>query len=203
MDNSKKKGKQSKKSPADSPKIPKILAEARQMVDDLGRENTPPKKATPTKKTPRPTTSAKTGAAKKSVTRKKAPAGQKKASPPKASSSPAGTMATARLVPEPPRGPAAGPRLSPAECGIRVVHVLPGRIRFRVYSLKYNAEFAQEVERKLAAITGVTGVEASPYTGSLLMEYRSKELLAGPLREALETWFPRLDTDSLLASLPA
>jgi copper chaperone CopZ len=84
-----------------------------------------------------------------------------------------------------------------------VVHVLPGRIRFRVYSLKYNAAFAQEVERKLAAITGVTGVEASPSTGSVLMHYRSKELLSEPLREALETWFPRLDTDSLLASLPA
>jgi hypothetical protein len=24
-----------------------------------------------------------------------------------------------------------------------------------------------------------------------------------PLREALETWFPRLDTDSLLAEMPA
>jgi copper chaperone CopZ len=136
------------------------------------------------------------------VTRKKAPAAKKKA-PPKAPSSPTRITTAAQALPEPPSRPASGPRLSPAECGIRVVHVLPGRIRFRVYSLKYNAAFAQEVERKLAAITGVTGVEASPSTGSVLMHYRSKELLSEPLREALETWFPRLDTDSLLASLPA
>ncbi|MEJ2069691.1 MAG: hypothetical protein P8X58_04660 [Syntrophobacterales bacterium] len=203
MDNSKKKGKQTQKSPADSPKIPKILAEARQMVDDLGREATPSKNTPPKKEASGRKTRAKTGATKKPVARKKAPAAKKKASPHKAPPSPARTTATVRALPKPPRGPAAGPRLSPAECGIRVVHVLPGRIRFRVYSLKYNVEFAREVEKKLAAITGVTGVEASPSTGSLLMQYRSKELLAGPLREALETWFPRLDTDSLLASLPA
>ena len=78
----KKKGKQPQKFPAESPKIPKILAEARQMVDDLGRETTPLEKATPTKKTASPTTRAKTGAAQKPVTRKKAPAAKKKASPP-------------------------------------------------------------------------------------------------------------------------
>jgi len=172
------------------------------MVDDLGRETTPPKNAPPKKEASGPKTRAKTGAAKKPVTRKKAPAAKKKASPSKAPPSPDRTTSAVRAVPEPPRSPTSGPRLSPAECGIRVVHVLPGRVRFRVHSLKYNAAFAQEVERKLAAITGVTGVEASPATGSLLMHYRSKELLAGPLREALETWFPRLDTGSLLASLP-
>ena len=203
MDNSKKKGKQPKKSPADSPKIPKILAEARQMVDDLGRETTPSKNTPPKKEASGPKAGAKTGAAQKPVTRKKAPAAKKKTSPPQASPSPARTTTTVKARPEPPSRPAPAPRLSPAECGIQVVHALPGRIRFRVSSLKYNADFAREVERKLAAITGVTGVDASPSTGSLLMHYRSKELVAGPLREALETWFPRLDTDSLLASLPA
>jgi hypothetical protein len=202
MDNSKKKGKQPKKPPADSPKIPKILAEARQMVDDLSRDNAPPQNTPPKKESSSPKNLAKTGAAKKPVTRKKVPAAKKKAAPRKAPPPPARETATIRAVPKPASGPAVSPRRSPAECGIRVVHALPGRVRFRVTSLKFDAEFAQEMERKLSAISGVTGVDASPATGSLLMHYRSKELMAGPLGEALETWFPRLDTESLLASLP-
>ena len=94
MDNSKKKGKQPQKSPAESPKIPKILAEARQMVDDLSRETTPSKRATPTKKTASPKTRAKTGAAKKPVIRKKAPAAKMKAPPPKAPKKDAGSKSS-------------------------------------------------------------------------------------------------------------
>ena len=84
-----------------------------------------------------------------------------------------------------------------------VLHALPGRIRFRVKSLQYDDDMAREMETKLAAIKGVTEVGASPATGSLLIYYHSKEVVAAPLGKALKTWFPRLDTDSLLAEMQA
>lgn len=198
MADSKKKSRQPKKPPADSPKIPKILAEARQVVDDLDRESAPPKKGRSTQKAASPGKRLQTGTAPKPVSRKKEPTPPKAASSPKVPPSPA-PAATAPWVAAPPPGP----RRSPTECGIRVIHVLPGRIRLRIHSLKFNPQFAQEVEQKLSALSGVTEVKASSTTGSLLLSYRSKGLLAGPLGEALETWFPRLDTDRLLASLPA
>ena len=43
---------------------------------------------------------------------------------------------------------------------------------------------------------------ASPATGSVLITYLSKEKVAPPLGKALQTWFPGLDTDSLLAEMP-
>lgn len=198
MADAKKKRQQPKKPPADSPKIPKMLAEARQMVDDLDRASPPPQKTPRAQKAAGTATRSKTGAAQKPVPRKKAPAARKTASRPQIPPSPA-REATASWV----AAPLPGPRRSPMECGIRVVHVLPGRVRFRIRSLKFNPQFAEKVEQKLATLTGVTEVAASSATGSVLIRYGSKGLMEGPLREALETWFPSLDTDMLLASLPS
>ncbi|MFZ2088938.1 MAG: HMA2 domain-containing protein, partial [Desulfobaccales bacterium] len=93
--------------------------------------------------------------------------------------------------------------LSPQECGILVTHALPGRVRLRVKSLKFNYDLAHDLETRLSAINGVDGVEASPATGSLLISYRSRQEVAPPLGKALQTWFPRLDTESLLVEMLA
>ena len=82
-----------------------------------------------------------------------------------------------------------------------MAHSLPGRIRLRVKSLQFDDDLAGEVETRLAALKGITGVWASPATGSVLITYLSREEAAPPLGKALQTWFPGLDTDSLLAGM--
>ena len=62
---------------------------------------------------------------------------------------------------------------------------------------------AREMEARLATIQGIAEVGASPATGSLLISYYSKKQVADPLGEAMKNWFPRLDTESLLAELQA
>jgi hypothetical protein len=99
--------------------------------------------------------------------------------------------------------PPATPLLSPQECGIRVLHSLPGRVRLRIRALQYDDDFARELESKLAAAPGITEAWASPATGSLLIYYHSQALMAVSLGKALQAWFPRLDTESLLAEIVA
>jgi hypothetical protein len=207
MTNATKKGKRPGKPSADSDKVLKILTEARQVVDDLGggtaAATPPPKKkvAAPAKKSlsSRSTTTT----AKKPASRKKPAAAKKATSPKKPSPAPAKAKKTVKAAPQPAVKAPSQPLLSPKECGITVVHALPGRIRFRVKTLQYDDDLAREMETTLAAIKGIAEVGASPATGSLLISYHSKKQVADPLGEAMKTWFPRLDTDSLLAELLA
>ena len=55
--------------------------------------------------------------------------------------------------------------------GIQIAHYLPGRVRVRLPRLKGNASLAGEVERTLAALQGVSHVETSTTTGSVLVLY--------------------------------
>jgi hypothetical protein len=205
MTNSTKKGKRPGRASADSDKVLKILAEARQVVDDLGGGTaaaTPAPKKKPAaqeKESPRSRSTA--GTAKKPASRKKPSAAKKVSSPRKPPPSPAQAKKTATATPKPAAKTPSVPLLSPRECGIVVVHSLPGRIRFRVKSLQYDDELAREMETRLAAIDGIAEVGASPSTGSLLISYLSKERVKVPLGKAMKTWFPRLDTDSLLAEM--
>jgi hypothetical protein len=206
MTNATKKGKRPGKQSADSDKVLKILTEARQVVDDLGggtaaAASAPKKPAASAKKSP--SSRSTTTTAKKPASRKKPAAAKKATSPKKTSPSPAKAKKTVKAAPQPAVKAPSQPLLSPKECGITVVHALPGRIRFRVKTLQYDADLAREMETKLAAIKGIAEVGASPATGSLLISYHSKKQVANPLGEAFKTWFPRLDTDSLLAELLA
>ena len=199
-----KKGKQSGKPSADSGKVIKILAEARQIVDDLGggAASAPsrPKKS-PAKALESPRSRSKTGTTKKPASRQKAPAAAKVTTPQNPQPAPGTAKKPARPVSRPAPAPPRAPLLSPKECGIEVIHSLPGRIRFRIKSLQFDSDLARDLEAKLAAIKGITEVGASPSTGSLLIGYLSKEEVAPPLEKALQTWFPRLDTMSLLAEM--
>jgi Heavy metal associated domain 2 len=207
MTNATKKGKRPGKAPADSDKVLKILTEARQVVDDLGSGTAavspPPEKksAALAKKSPSSRSTAAT--ARKPASRQKPAAAQKATTPKKSTPSPAKAKTTAKAAPQPPVKAPSAPLLSPQECGIQVLHSLPGRIRFRVKSLQYDDDLARDMETKLAAIKGIAEVGASPATGSLLISYHSKKQVADPLGEVLKTWFPRLDTDSLLAEMEA
>jgi hypothetical protein len=211
MNNATKKGKSPGKPSADSDKVLKILTEARQVVDDLSggtaAKSPPPEKksAAPAPKSPRSrstATTAKKATYGKNPAKKAAPA-KKTTLPKKTSPTPAEAKKTTEAAPKPAAKAPSAPLLSPQECGIRVLHSLPGRIRFRIKSLQYDDGMARDMEARLAAIQGIAEVGASPVTGSLLISYHSKKVVADPLGEALKTWFPRLDTDSLLAEMLA
>jgi hypothetical protein len=205
MTDSTKKAKRPGKVSAEPDKVLKILAEARQVVDDLGGKTAaaaPPRKKKPAvqeKESPRSRSTA--GTARKPATRKKPAATAKATSPQKPAPAPATAKKTAKATPKPATAPPSPPLLSLRECGIQVAHSLPGRIRFRIKSLQFDDDLAREMETKLSAIDGITEAGASPSTGSLLISYYSKERVAVPLGKALKTWFPRLDTDSLLAEM--
>lgn len=54
---------------------------------------------------------------------------------------------------------------------IRLVHSLPGRIRFKLDSIKGNPEQARDVEARLAAVRGMHHVEARSLTGSVVVTF--------------------------------
>lgn len=54
---------------------------------------------------------------------------------------------------------------------IHLVHSLPGRIRFKLESIKGKHDQAREIETRLAAVRGMHGVEASALTGSVVARY--------------------------------
>ena len=200
MSNPTRKSRPAAKPPADPGKVTKLLAEARQVVDDLGEGTAAApvrrkKAAAPAKKSSASRPAAKT--AKKPASRSKAPAAATAATPRK----PAPTAAKKAAAAKPASAPPPAPLRSPQECGISVTHSLPGRIRLRVKSLQFDDDLARDVETRLAALKGITGVWASPATGSVLITYLSREEAAPPLGKALQSFFPGLDTDSLLAGM--
>lgn len=54
---------------------------------------------------------------------------------------------------------------------IHLVHSLPGRIRFKLESIKGKPDQAREIEARLAAVRGMHGVAASYVTGSVVAKY--------------------------------
>jgi hypothetical protein len=64
----------------------------------------------------------------------------------------------------------------PAIVKLDLVHHLPGRLRLRSAELKGNARAGEEARHRLAAVEGVTSVQANPCTGSLLVEYNTTTL---------------------------
>ena len=200
MSNPPKKSRPAAKPPADPGKVTKLLAEARQVVDDLGEGTAAApvrrqKAAAPPKGSSASRPAAKT--AKQPASHAKAPATATAATPRR----PAPTAEKKVAAVKPASAPPPAPLRSPKACGISVAHSLPGRLRLRVKSLQFDDDLARDVETRLAVVKGISGVWASPATGSVLITYLSREETAPPLGKALQSFFPGLDTDSLLAGM--
>jgi Heavy metal associated domain 2 len=88
------------------------------------------------------------------------------------------------------------------DCGITVKHAIPGRLRLRLHQMLPNEALAAGLPGFLALVPGVTSVEASTATGSLLITFISGDLAAVQARQNLAVvmhrFFPRLDTESLV-----
>ncbi len=107
-------------------------------------------------------------------------------------------------VPPPPATPIRSFR-SPEACGIYVLHRVPGRTRLRLPRLKWNTPLANDLKERLAMIPGITGVETSTVTGSAVFYYQLRELCQPSAQQALqEAWqdfFPEVAPDKLTAAL--
>lgn len=57
------------------------------------------------------------------------------------------------------------------EKDIQVVHALPDRVRLKLPRLKNNMAYAEEIQRRLHSVQGITHLETNPKTGSLLIQY--------------------------------
>ena len=57
------------------------------------------------------------------------------------------------------------------EKDIQVVHALPDRVRLKLHRLKNNMPYAEELQRRLHDVQGITHLETNPKTGSLLIHY--------------------------------
>jgi hypothetical protein len=178
--------------------VPKLLEEARQAVDEVSQ-------AVQDKGGPGAASAAtrgrKTGPKRQTAVLRKTSAGQegrqKKPSRPPVSQA----RAKAPVIP-PAADTLARPLLGLEECGIRVKHAIPGRIRLRLHKLLGNDALAEELPALLAAVPGVTAVEASTATGSLLITFNPGNMAAVKARQKLDRvmhrFFPRLDTESLV-----
>lgn len=62
--------------------------------------------------------------------------------------------------------------IHPGKQGMRLEHVVPGRVRFRHFGMKSNPGLAAEFHEKLSATEGVAHVETNPTTGSVIVRYR-------------------------------
>lgn len=187
--------------------VPKILEEARRAVDEVTQPATdqdvqatavPLQEETKAKPAPRKT-KARTAKEKRSPRKQKpisdVPQGKKRGTKPE----PKESLATpARSFPERPRTP-----LRTLDYyGIRIRHHIYGRIRLHIQKMQYNQVLADRIKRSLSDIKGISDVEASAATGSLLVIFDPKELAVSQSRQnfsdIIEGFFPGLDTETLI-----
>jgi hypothetical protein len=82
--------------------------------------------------------------------------------------------------------------------GIRIVHVMPGRVRLKAPPVKGDPALAQQVQTKLRGVSGVHEVQANPLTGSILLGVDLAPLLEpAALADALSELFPEIEAPEL------
>jgi hypothetical protein len=89
--------------------------------------------------------------------------------------------------------------------GIRIVHVLPGRVRLKASPVKGDPALAQQVQTKLRGVSGVQEVQANPLTGSILLLVDLAKLLEpealAPLADALGELFQEIEARELASRI--
>lgn len=178
--------------------VPKLLEEARQAVDEVSQ-------AVQDKGGPGAASAAtrgrKTGPKRQTAIPRKTSAGQEGRQKKPSRSPVSQAKAKAPAIP-PAADTLARPLQGLGECGIRVKHAISGRIRLRLHKMLHNEALAEELPALLAAVPGVTAVEASTATGSLLITFNPRDMAAVKARQKLDRvmhrFFPRLDKESLV-----
>jgi len=85
--------------------------------------------------------------------------------------------------------------------GMKVVHAIPGRVRFKVPKIKQNPAFEAEIRDRLSTSTAIQRIEINPVTGSILLLYNPEEItLPGPLFslwKSFSSLFPETNFEEL------
>jgi hypothetical protein len=199
MTDSERRGKKRPTLEEGSQKVPNILEEARRAVDNVTQNQGGAGKIPVA---PESRTGGEPGPKRRKAAPRKKPAtesGRKE----KPSRSPAPKEKPV-AAPTPPvtSDKAAAPQLGLTDFGITVKHAIPGRIRLRLYKMLHNETLSERLSSLLATVPGVTSVEASANTGSLLIAYNPSELAAvksrGGFAGVMRQLFPGLDVTNLL-----
>ncbi|MFB6279958.1 MAG: HMA2 domain-containing protein [Salinibacter sp.] len=66
------------------------------------------------------------------------------------------------------------------------LHALDGRIRVRFPEMRGDRRAAARLRQELRALPGITAVEVTPLTGSVLVEYDEEQCSAPDIYEALD-----------------
>jgi len=82
---------------------------------------------------------------------------------------------------------------------VEVIHVMPGRVRLRARFLRKNPEEAHRLEDRLAQLPGVSTVDVSARTGSILILHEPG--VDESFWEELERVFPTLDAEGFHAGV--
>jgi hypothetical protein len=86
--------------------------------------------------------------------------------------------------------------------GIRIVHVMPGRVRLKASPVKGDPALAQQIQTKLRGVSGVHEVQANPLTGSILLVVDLAQLLEPEaLADALSELFPEIEALELASRI--
>jgi hypothetical protein len=176
--------------------VPKILEEARRMVDVVTEpEGTDKSMAVEqAEETVRPT-----------------PPGKSKKSTAKKTSTP-GAPASKAPAPRPAGGkkpPAVTPvpavAIEPEKFGLRIIHRVPGRTRVKLRQMKHNAAFAKKLEERLIIVPGINAVETSTVTARAVVYYNPgvvcQPSASKDLQDAWQELFPGMRTDQFVAAL--
>lgn len=85
---------------------------------------------------------------------------------------------------------------------VKVIHFAPGRVRLKVAAAKNNPAYSGPVREAFLAVPGIHSLEVNSLTGSVLIQYDSRSLLAddaiSALTHALRQQFPALDADEVI-----
>lgn len=90
----------------------------------------------------------------------------------------------------------------PIGADIHISHFLPGRVRLRVGAIKENRDLAERMRAAFATVPGLTGVSYNTTTGSVLITYDARRILAEDagqrLRAVMREHLPGLDAEEVI-----
>lgn len=85
---------------------------------------------------------------------------------------------------------------------IRISHFLPGRVRLRVRAIKGNPGLAEQIRVAFCTVPGLTSLSYNTTTGSVLITYNSRRIVAEDggqrLRTVMREHLPDLDAEMVI-----
>lgn len=85
---------------------------------------------------------------------------------------------------------------------IRISHFLPGRVRLRVGTIKGNPGLAEQMRAAFCSVPGLTGLSYNTITGSVLINYDTRRIVAEDggqrLRSVMREHLPDLDAEVVI-----